>query len=224
MGTVAILIEVIAFHIGVDCHPIQIRKAFFAYIAVPAQGISAFQGSVHYADQFVERKVVHLAMLPVVGDFYFERLVIRLVREAGQGNVVICIDTEAFGKALGRVFLAFIGEGFGHLAEIDVEEAVGKLLVLLAVLFLLYGFGGDGFHVSGKLRMIVYGRIVIDAGIGFFGNDAYLVECRYPAGGDASLGYVSLAVAQEVVRHLVQVFLAYDEHFREVVFAFSLAQ
>lgn len=88
----------------------------------------------------------------------------------------------------------------------------------------LDGFFGNDFHIRGQFLVVVCGRIIVDAAVHFFRHDTYLLEGGKPAGRDTSLADIAFSVAQVIVLQLVHVFLTDDVHFREVEFAFSLAE
>ena len=74
--------------------------------------------------QFIQRQVIHTVVFPVVGNLHLKRFVIRLVRKAGQHDIVVRADTQTFGKALRSIFLSFISKLFGQFSHINIEQTV----------------------------------------------------------------------------------------------------
>ena len=70
-----------------------------------------------------------------------------MVREGGEGYVIIEVEAERFAVALRGVLLAFVGELLGDLAQIGVDQGVEALPPDGRKLAILVTY--DGFDVGG---------------------------------------------------------------------------
>ena len=179
------------------------------------------QGIILHFDQFVQRQVVLLVMFPVVVYLHFKLLIVRVMVEAGQLHIVIHIQTQRGCKALGRVFLAFVGELLRYFAQIDVKQTLDQFVVFRAPFTHLDRFIGNRTHVTNQLAMVVTIRIVIDTGIDLFGNDTHLTECVHEGMRQTTLADVALSLTDIVVVQLVHIFLTDDEHLGQIIFTLA---
>ena len=123
------------FHLWIDSNSVLKREALFADITVPTYGISFVQCIVDSFNQFIQRKIIHRLVLPVVRYLGREHFIIRFVGEAGQFYVIIHIQSQAFGERLRCIFLSFISEFLRQLTQIRIEQIIDKCIILRSTLF-----------------------------------------------------------------------------------------
>ena len=86
----------------------------------------------------------------------------RMVREARELDVVAhVVQAEHLGEALRRVGLALVHEGLGHLAQVDVEQALDELVVLGAEVLELDRCTGNSLQVRGPKALILSAKIQV---------------------------------------------------------------
>ena len=220
-GPVGCRVVVDILHLRVDRYAILEGEALLAHVAIPADRVAMCQGIVGHGHHLVERQVIHALVLPVVGHLDLEFLVIGMMREAGQLDVVRHVQPQRLGECFRGVLLALVGEGLRQLAQVGVEEILDQLVVFGTAVFLLDGHLGDRGHVFHHLRVVVAVGVVVDAAVDRLRDDAHLIEGVHEGVREAALRDVAPALAHVVVLQLVHVFLADDEHLRQVVGAFA---
>ena len=148
-----------------------------------------------------------------------------MVGEGGEVYVVIHVDGQRFGEALGGVLPAFIGEGFGTGSEIGVEDGVesafpGGRKGSVSLRGVDYGVE-VGFQHGGQFVEIGLVGSVVETGIYLERHDSVLFDPFGDVVRGASLGEIEFAVQADVLHGLVHERMADDPHFGEVHFGAS---
>ena len=80
-------------HFRVDGDTVRKGESLLAHVSIPADRITVVQGIIHRLHHLVERQVIHQGMFPVVRHFHVELHIIRMMREAGQFDIVVHIQS-----------------------------------------------------------------------------------------------------------------------------------
>ena len=166
-------------------------KAVFRDVAAPGHGVALLDGIVDNLHHFVHGHVVAHGEAPVVLHLYGKGCVERMVRIAGDVDIVVQVNAQRSHEALRRVLAAFVRELLGALAQIGVQYAL-KANLPLAADFLGITLGHCGhvwFEYREELVEVVERVAIQRAGErhGTFGHDAVLLHRGQHVLGTAAL-------------------------------------
>ena len=138
--------------------------------------------------------------------------------EGGDRHIIVDIDRQRLGVALGGVGLAVDSESLRHLAEVRVEDGLVALAPGGGYLFV--GVGLDSveicFQHCVKLAMDMLLFAIVETGVNIFGHCAVAFPDVGHVEGRASGGEMGLAVHAYVAVGLLEVALADGEHRAQV--------
>ena len=190
-------------------------------VTAPGHGVALLDGVVDDAHHLVHRQVVAERVAPVVLYLNGEGGVEGMVGVAGDANVVVPVKSERGCKALRCVALALVGELFGALAEVGVENTLQADLPLRRQL--AGGALGDGSHVGLEQReelVEVVQRVAVKRtgeGHGVLGADAVVHQHVEDIVSRTALCKLAVAMQAYHLDGTVHVGLVGYERFAEVV-------
>ena len=144
----------------------------------------------------------------------------------GNIDIVFHFDGKRSGKRLGCIFFPFVGEFFGHFAEIGIENAIQAGLPSRCKFAAVgIGRGDDSIDVCFQygVDFIELGQFgtVVQPRIDFFGNNTVVAYTVGYIMGGTPYGKIEAAMQADIFYCFFEVDVAYDPHFGEVYFSTS---
>ena len=222
---------------------LQDRKAFLPQeisgnVSAPGHRVAGIQRFVQHRHQLFDGNVVTGSQPPFVGSFDDKPLIERMVRKAGQADIVVRIESQTFGEGAGRIGLSLTDESLRAFPYVLINDALHIALpagsrrlvperrllfrgepVQLRLAFAPYDAAYQTLQFREK-NFEVGQRIACHrarGGHGVLRTDSVPADHFDHVVAGAALRNLAVAVHPDVVLGTVHVILADDEHFAQVI-------